>query len=119
VKIVRDFLLPSLAVTASLSVLWYVHLPVPAVQSSMEQVRQEAQDGGYRLIDVESLRALYQTRRDEIRLVDTRQEWEYRAGHIEGSVNYPIEPTWWSRWRGKSDLKALLGPDKEKTVVFY
>ena len=32
-------------------------------------------------------------------LIDTRQDWEYRTGHIQGAINFPMEPTWWSRWR--------------------
>jgi rhodanese-related sulfurtransferase len=52
-------------------------------------------------------------------LVDTRQEWEYRSGHIRGATNFPIEPTWWSRWRKAGALEAVLGPDKDRLIVFY
>jgi rhodanese-related sulfurtransferase len=51
--------------------------------------------------------------------VDTRQEWEYRTGHIKGAVNFSMEPTRWSRWRSAAALKAFLGPDRERTIVFY
>jgi rhodanese-related sulfurtransferase len=51
--------------------------------------------------------------------VDTRQEWEYRTGHIKGAVNFPMEPTWLSRWQKKGDLAALLGTDKGQPIVFY
>jgi len=51
--------------------------------------------------------------------VDTRQEWEYRTGHIRGAVNFPMEPTWLSRWRKKNALAQLLGADKNRTIVFY
>jgi rhodanese-related sulfurtransferase len=37
-------------------------------------------------------------------LVDTRQEWEYRTGHIKSSVNFPMEQAWLSRWRNKGAL---------------
>jgi hypothetical protein len=30
-----------------------------------------------------------------------------------------MEPTWWSRWRKAGDLKAFLGTDKDRTIVFY
>jgi hypothetical protein len=30
-----------------------------------------------------------------------------------------MEPTWWSRWRKADSLKELLGPDKDRKVVFY
>jgi rhodanese-related sulfurtransferase len=51
--------------------------------------------------------------------LDTRQEWEYRTGHIKKAVNFPIEPTWLSRWRKKSALETFLGPDKNRLIVFY
>jgi len=103
----------------TLLVLWYSNLPVPLVASNMEQVEQEASNGGYRLIDMEALAKLYQSDREKILLVDTRQEWEHRAGHIAESVNFPLEPTWWARWQKKGDLKTFLGPDKGKPIVFY
>jgi rhodanese-related sulfurtransferase len=52
-------------------------------------------------------------------LVDTRQEWEYRTGHIEGAINFPMEPTGWSRWRKADALLNVLGPNKNQLIVFY
>jgi rhodanese-related sulfurtransferase len=52
-------------------------------------------------------------------LIDTRQEWEYRAGHIAGALLFPMEPTWWARWRKAGALRELLGEDKDRLVVFY
>jgi rhodanese-related sulfurtransferase len=51
--------------------------------------------------------------------VDTRQEWEYRTGHIKNALNFPIEPTWLSRWRKKDALQTFLGLDKNRLIVFY
>ena len=118
-KSIRSFLMPSFAVSITLLVLLYSHLPVPIVASSMAQVELEAENGGYRLIDVEALSKAYQSNHEKILLVDTRQEWEYRTGHIKGAVNFPIEPIWFSRWRKKGDLKAFLGSDKDRFIVFY
>jgi rhodanese-related sulfurtransferase len=75
--------------------------------------------GGYRIITTEELAD--GTRRDPSAtlLVDTRQEWEYRAGHIRGAVNFPIESTGWSRWRKADGLGKLLGPDRDRNIVFY
>ena len=103
-RFIRSILLPVVTVSITFLVLWYAHRPEPVVQSSMAQVRQEAERGGYRLIDIESLWRLYQAGRDKILLVDTRQEWEHRAGHIDGSANFPFEPTWWARWRNRGNL---------------
>jgi len=118
-KIFRSILLPGLAVSITVLVLWYSNLPAPIVVSNMAQVEREAENGGYRLIDVDALSKLYSSNQEKILLVDTRQEWEHRAGHIVESVNFPLEPTWWARWQKKGELKAFLGPDKEKTIVFY
>jgi hypothetical protein len=118
-KSIRSILIPGFAVPITFLILWYSHLPVPIVESNLAQVELEAENGGYQLIDVETLSKLYTSSHDKILLVDTRQEWEHRAGHIDGSVNFPIEPTWWARWTSKGDLKTFLGPDKEKSIVFY
>ena len=118
-KPIRLLLMQGLALSGILLILWYFHLPVPIVASNMAQVELEAEKGGYRLIDVETLSKLYHSNREKTLLVDTRQEWEHRGGYIDGSVNFPMEPTWWARWQGKKDLKAFLGPDKEKSIVFY
>ena len=119
IRSIRLFLIPSIAVAVTLLTLWYSHLPVPVVASNLAQVEQEAKSGGYLLIDIEALSKLYQSNRKKILLVDTRQEWEHRAGHIAESVHFSMEPTWWARWQKKGDLKAFLGPDKEKSIVFY
>ena len=116
---IRFFLLPIIALAITVAALWYSHLPSPVVISSMAQVKQEAEIAGYRLIDIKALWNLYQSNREKILLVDTRQEWEHRAGHIAESVHFPMETTWWDRWQKKNELKAFLGPDREKSIVFY
>ncbi len=40
-----------------------------------------------------SLSERYQKDAKSLLLVDTRQEWEYRTGHLKGAVNFPMEPT--------------------------
>ena len=52
-------------------------------------------------------------------LVDTRQDWEYRTGHIPGSVNFSMEPTAWARWRSQGPMARFLGPDLDRPIVFY
>jgi rhodanese-related sulfurtransferase len=82
-------------------------------------VLEEARQGGYRLIGTNELWQHYQANPQSLLLVDARQEWEYRTGHIKGAVNFPMEPTWWSRWRKKGALRKFLGPDKNRFIVFY
>jgi hypothetical protein len=82
-------------------------------------IRQEAQRGGYRLIDVDTLWELYQGKADSILLVDTRQDWEYRSGSIKGARHFSMEPTWFSRLIERNALAQLLGPDKDRILIFY
>jgi rhodanese-related sulfurtransferase len=79
----------------------------------------ESKRGGYQLIKTEELWERYKNNTKNLLLVDTRQEWEYRTGHIKGALVFPIEPTWLSRWRKKGELKTFLGPDRDRFIVFY
>lgn len=115
----RTLLLALVTAVLTLGALWYAHRPVAIREATMEDVRAEAARGGYRLINTEELAKLYQQPPANFLLVDTRQDWEYRSGHIKGAVDFPLEPTWWSRWRSQGRLAALLGLDKDRLVVFY
>jgi hypothetical protein len=112
-------LLAIVAALLTLSVLWYLNRPITVKEATWEDVKAEAQNGGYRLITTEGLAELYRQPGAKVLLVDTRQDWEYRSGHIQGAVNFPLEPTAWSRWRSRARMAALLGPDRDRLVVFY
>ena len=99
--------------------LWYTNRTAIPKDATWDDVVAEAQSGGYRLISTDELNKRYQSKPDTMLLVDTRQEWEYRTGHIKGALNFPMEPTWLSRWRNKGPLEKFLGPDKERLLVFY
>jgi predicted sulfurtransferase len=111
--------LPVLALTTTILMLAYAARKPEPSQATLENVRGEARSGGYRLITTEELWGWLQSKSNNLLLVDTRQEWEYRTGHIRGAVNFPMEPTWLSRWRKKSALVQLMGTDKNRTIVFY
>jgi hypothetical protein len=115
----RTTFLALAAVILTLGALWYIHRPVIPPEATLAEVEAEAARGGYRLINTEALAELYRQHRATVLLVDTRQDWEYRSGHIEGAVNFPLEPTAWSRWRSQDSLAALLGPNRDRLVVFY
>lgn len=114
----KRFVLAFAAVALTIGALWITNQTVTPKEATWADIRAEAQQGGYRLITTDELRRLYQGGQPML-LVDTRQAWEYRAGHIKGALNFPMEPTWWSRWREKDDLAKFLGPDKDKLLVFY
>lgn len=109
-----------LIIAVMLGVVWWLRRRTPTPREvGWNEVVAEAATGGYGLISTDEMAARYRRDPQSLLLVDTRSEGEYRAGHIEGAVNLPLAPTWWGRWRSRRLLTALLGPDKERLVVFY
>jgi predicted sulfurtransferase len=112
-------LMTLIAIAAMVGALWFTNRSVTPKKATWEDAVAEAEMGGYKLISTDELWQRYSKNSDSLLVVDTRQEWEYRAGHIKGAVNFPMEPTWLSRWQKKGDLEALLGSDKDRSIVFY
>jgi len=98
--------------------LWLSFRPAPVYHGTWETAAMEAEKGGYELVDTHELWEMYQKEQDLL-VVDTRQSWEYRLGHIEGAENFPMDPTWWERWRKRGEMKEFLGEDKTRPIVFY
>ena len=115
----KSTILAVLAVVVTIGALWLTNGAVTPKKATWDDVAAEAQKGGYRLITTEALWKRYSDNRKRLLLVDTRQTWEYRTGHIQGAVNFPMEPTWLARWRKKDDLETFLGRNKDRTIVFY
>lgn len=99
--------------------LWLTNGAVTPKKATWDDVVAEAKGGGYQLISTNDSWKLYNEKRGSALWVDTRQEWEYRSGHIMGAVNFPMEPTGFTRWRKKGSLKKFLGEDKDRTLIFY
>ena len=99
--------------------LWFTSQSITPKEAGFEEVRAEAAAGGYRFMSTDELGRRYKGDPQGITVVDTRQDWEFAAGHIQGAVSFPMEPTWWSRWQKKDGLAAVLGPDKNRFIVFY
>jgi hypothetical protein len=118
-KHLKKELLALIAIAATLGALWFTNRSVTPKAAIWDDVVAEAKTGGYQLIVADKLRERFQKDPEGLLVVDTRQEWEYRTGHIKGAVNFPMEPTWLSRWQKKGELAALLGPDKGRPVAFY
>jgi hypothetical protein len=115
----RGMLLAGFAVLITIAALWWINRTVTPRDVTWNDVVGEATKGGYQLITTEDLAKRYHQDQGGFLLVDTRQEWEYATGHIQGALNFPMEPTWWSRWRKSDALAAFLGPDKKRFLVFY
>ncbi len=108
-----------LTIFITVGVQWYSTRTVAPKEATWEDVVAEAKKGGYQLISTDDLWERYSKERQSLLLVDTRQEWEYRTGHMKGAVLFAMEPTWLSRWRKKGELATFLGPDKDRFIVFY
>lgn len=86
----------------------------------LQQARDEAGEDGYHLITAPELKILYESGKD-VTIVDVRPEYEYRNGHIANARNLEFD------LGDKLELKPekqkalidLLGPDKQRQVVFY
>ncbi len=115
----RIILLAFLVLALTVGALWLTNGSVTPKKATWADVVVEAERGGYQLISTDDLWKTYRRNRDKLLLVDTRQEWEYQAGHIQGAVNFPMEPTWLVRWLKKGDLRKFLGKDKDRSIVFY
>lgn len=118
-KGVRTLLLAVVTIAITVGVVWYDNRTVTPKDATWEDVVAEAKEGGYQLVTTDDLWARYNKDPQSLLLADTRQEWEYRTGHITGALNFPIEPTWLSRWRKKGELATFLGPDKDRFILFY
>ena len=93
----------------------------PQEAQALAQVQEEARRGNYKLITPESIKDRFLKNPSSLFLVDARQEWEYQREHIQGAVNLPVKPTWWTQYSpsARAGIKKLLGPDKKREVVFY
>jgi hypothetical protein len=94
-----------------------------SANSGQEQnaIAAEAQKGGYRLISPDEIKAEYLKDPGSLFRVDTRQEWAYLMQHTQGAAYLSVTPTWWYPYYpgSRSDMKKVLGPDKDKRVTFY
>ena len=115
----KTALVALVAVLLTVGALWLTNRAVTPKQATWDDVLAEAKAGGYKIITTEELSERYRKDARSLLLVDTRQDWEYRTGHLKDAVNFPMEPTAWSRWRKASALETFLGPDKDRTIIFY
>jgi hypothetical protein len=118
-KNIKTGLLALIAIAVTVGALWFTNRSVTPKEATWEDVEAEAIMGDYKLISIDDLWERYRKNPDSMLVVDTRQAWEYQTGHIKGAVNFPMEPTWFSRWQKKGDLETFLGSDKDRFIVFY
>jgi thiosulfate/3-mercaptopyruvate sulfurtransferase len=87
---------------------------------------RDTQAGGYEVISTEEFKKLIDSKKD-ILIVDTMPFADsYRKEHVPGAKNFvfpiPIMKNWDAKeidGKTMDDFAAFLGPDKDKTIVFY
>jgi thiosulfate/3-mercaptopyruvate sulfurtransferase len=82
---------------------------------------QEVERGGYQIVTTLDLKAWIDAKKDLL-IVDTMPFADsYKKNHIPGAVNFefPIPEVTDMDDKKKGDFEKLLGPDKDKQLVFY
>jgi thiosulfate/3-mercaptopyruvate sulfurtransferase len=82
---------------------------------------REVARGGYKIIDTQELKTWIDAKK-EMLLVDTMPyEDSYKKQHIPGAIQmeFPIPEMTQLDWKKKADLEKLLGPNKDRLIVFY
>ncbi len=95
-------------------------------ESGAVKLVREVKRGGYDVVTTEELKQWIDSGKDML-IVDTMPyEASYKKGHVPGAKQFlfpvPIMQTWDTKetnGKSKEDFLALLGPDKNKTIVIY
>jgi len=97
-----------------------------AKEQEAVKLTREVQQGGYGIVTTEELKAMIDAGK-EMLIIDTMPyEDSYKKNHIPGAKQFLFPIPEMKEWDtketdGKSveQFKALLGPDKDKTIVVY
>ncbi|GBC63537.1 rhodanese-like domain-containing protein [Desulfonema ishimotonii] len=95
-------------------------------ESAAVKLVHEVQRGGYNVLSTAELKALLDSGK-EVLVVDTMPyEASYKKSHVPGAKQFlfpiPDMNTWnpeGTDGKTEADFTALLGPDQNKTIIFY
>jgi thiosulfate/3-mercaptopyruvate sulfurtransferase len=82
---------------------------------------KEINRGGYKFIPTEELKSWFDQKKDLL-IIDTMPfEDSYKKQHVPGAVQmeFPIPELTQLDEKKKADLEKLLGPNKDRLIVFY
>ena len=82
---------------------------------------REVERGGYKVVTTQELKGWIDQKKDML-IIDTMPRDNFRKQHIPGAVNFEIQRHPELTEMGdkmKADFEKLLGPDKDRTIVFY
>ena len=85
-----------------------------------KQLADEAGQDGYSLITLNYLKELYEAK-EVFLIVDARTGYEYNTGHLPGAVSFDFDPgdKLQLKPEKRSAFLKLLGPDKNRKIIFY
>lgn len=97
----------------------------PELKKLAYDLVDQTQKGGYQDITVAELKAMLDAKKPMV-IIDTMPEEAFKAEHIPGARQFLFPIPDMAEWDagqtgGKTveDFKALLGPDKQATIVVY
>ncbi|MBV5319119.1 MAG: rhodanese-like domain-containing protein [Desulfobulbaceae bacterium] len=90
------------------------------------KLTREVQQGGYGIVTTEELKGMIDTDKNLL-IIDTMPyEDSYKKNHVPGAKQFLFPIPDMKEWDAKEtggksveDFKALLGPDKNRTIVVY
>jgi rhodanese-related sulfurtransferase len=117
---IERFLLFYMALTLIAGILTDAAAGSREEPSWLVQARDEAKQDGYELISAPELKALYDAGKD-FAIIDVRPGYEYRDGHLPHakSLEFDLGDRLELKPEKQAALRGLLGPDKQRMVVFY
>ena len=123
VRIASRFIAALLLLSFLSSTGFALNWGVKELESEMGAIRfaREVQRGGYRFLNTEELKSWLDQKKAML-VVDTMPfEDSYKKQHIPGAVNFelPVQEMAEMDAKTRAAFEKLLGPDKERTLVFY
>jgi rhodanese-related sulfurtransferase len=81
---------------------------------------REVDRGGYKVVTTQELKSWIDQKKDML-IVDTMPPDNFKKQHIPGAVNFGIQRPELTQMSDKmrDDFEKLLGPNKDRTIVFY
>jgi rhodanese-related sulfurtransferase len=82
--------------------------------------QREVDRGGYKVITTQELKSWIDQKK-EMLIVDTMPADNFKKQHIPGAVNFELQRPELTQMSDKmrADFEKLLGPDKDRPIVFY
>lgn len=108
-----------LVVLAATGTVWAADKELETEKIAVKFER-EVERGGYKVLTTQELKSWLDQKKDLL-IVDTMPADNFRKQHIPGAVNFEIQRPELTQMSDKmrADFEKVLGPNKDRTIVFY